>query len=252
MTWQKRVRGADLTHAEFRVLMILFSYSSENGRNIRPGKERIVRDARASEPTVRKALRELQRKGWIVLTEEGGNQHGKGKANVYALSTPRQRSERGDADDPNERHELEGVKGVNSFPEGGQSFSGRVQMVYPPSDHSSDHSSDHGSSRRGSMTIGAGSNSAWKPKPDVVERYNASPNVDDFSEAEQQEILDYFETELDCLDSWEQSTAEGMLASGQRTYSIVNMIRKQRSPGNSPMSHPGLRRSRHPPVPSHL
>lgn len=227
LTWHKKTRGADLSHAEYRVLMILFSYSDEKGRNIRPGKDRIVKESRASEPTVRKALHELIRTGWIVLTEEGGNQHGKGKANVYALSTPVERLGRTDTDDTDGA--TVDAKGVNGFDEGGNSFSSRDQMVYSPSDQSSDHVSDQEGSRRGLLPIDARSNPAWKPRPDVVERYNESRNFEDLNESEQHEIFDYLETELGGWDGYEHSTAEGMLSSRQRTYAILSKIRNERN-----------------------
>ncbi|MBS9371568.1 helix-turn-helix domain-containing protein [Rhodococcus sp. B50] len=111
--WMEALRGADLTHAEYRVLVNLSTYARGDLTNAHPGLSRLCEDARVSEPTAKKALRRLVEKGWIVLTDRGGNEHWKGKANVYALSIPK-----GVTHLP-----PWGEKGVNPNTEGGNSFS---------------------------------------------------------------------------------------------------------------------------------
>lgn len=88
LQWLESLRGADLTHAEFRILVIIATYTNANRTNAFPGFTTIVRESRVDEKTARSALRSLQAKGYLVLLEEGGNRHWKGKANVYGVTTP--------------------------------------------------------------------------------------------------------------------------------------------------------------------
>lgn len=88
LSWQKTLRGADLTHAEFRILMIISTYTNAALENAFPSLSQIVHDCRVDPKTARAALKSLQSKGYLKLTRAGGNQHGKGLANVYAVTTP--------------------------------------------------------------------------------------------------------------------------------------------------------------------
>ena len=96
------LRGAhDLSHAEFRVLTILFSYSSsKDGGEIRPGLSRIIKDCCISRNTAKAALKTLQDKGYIIQVRAGGNQTGKGYANVYQLGRPEHRTSYPQGDQP--------------------------------------------------------------------------------------------------------------------------------------------------------
>lgn len=120
--WMKALRGADLTHAEYRVLITISTYTNAAGGNAFPGFETIVRDSCTAPKTVKRALRTLQEKGWLVLVEEGGNKHWKGKANVYAIRTP----------DLN-------LKGGNGSLKGGNDYPARGVLSGPPSEHGSEH-----------------------------------------------------------------------------------------------------------------
>jgi len=87
--WQKTLRYADdLTHAEFRVLTVISTYTDESMGNAFPGFSQIVGASCVSGSTAKAAIKSLIEKGWLVLIEEGGNQYWKGKANVYAVATP--------------------------------------------------------------------------------------------------------------------------------------------------------------------
>ncbi|MBX9243423.1 helix-turn-helix domain-containing protein [Actinotalea ferrariae] len=88
LSWQKKLRGADLTHAEYRVLMTIASYTDKHLGNAHPGWARIAADACVREKTAKDAVRALMTKGWLRLTSAGGNQYGKGVANTYALTVP--------------------------------------------------------------------------------------------------------------------------------------------------------------------
>ncbi|MCQ4120444.1 helix-turn-helix domain-containing protein [Rhodococcus tibetensis] len=108
------LRGADLTHAEYRVLVNLSTFANGDLTNAHPGLPRLCEAAGVSLPTAKKALRNLTEKGWLVLTDPGGNAHWKGKANVYALLIPKGVTELAPSGSP---------KGVNDFQEGGKPFS---------------------------------------------------------------------------------------------------------------------------------
>ncbi|MDV8065536.1 hypothetical protein R4P64_03360 [Rhodococcus sp. IEGM 1366] len=112
--WMEALRGADLTHAEYRVLLNLSTFARGDLTNAHPGLPKLCEAAGVSVPTAKKALRVLVAKGWLVLTEEGGNKHWKGKANVYSLSIPK-----GVSDLPPWGAE----KGENRDHEGGKPFS---------------------------------------------------------------------------------------------------------------------------------
>lgn len=89
LAWYKCLaHTSDLTHAEFRVLVIIAGYTDGNLDNAYPSLATIVSAACVSEPTAKKAIKTLRGKGWLVLVEQGGNQHGKGRANVYSVRTP--------------------------------------------------------------------------------------------------------------------------------------------------------------------
>jgi len=89
LSWQKTLRYADdLTHAEFRVLTVISTYTDESMGNAFPGFSQIVGASCVSGSTAKAAIKNLIEKGWLVLIEEGGNQYWKGKANVYAVATP--------------------------------------------------------------------------------------------------------------------------------------------------------------------
>lgn len=78
----------DLTHADRSVLMVFFSYSDGEGQNARPGRQRIMDDARVSRSKLDGHLKKLLDLGYIILTQKGGNEVRKGWANVYRLGIP--------------------------------------------------------------------------------------------------------------------------------------------------------------------
>jgi hypothetical protein len=91
LDWLKSLRGADLTPAEFRIIVLLTSYSNADRENAHPGVERLVADSGLSTRTVQYSLKSLVAKGAIAVTQDGGNQTFKGAATVYQILTPPQR-----------------------------------------------------------------------------------------------------------------------------------------------------------------
>ncbi|MBF6330260.1 MarR family winged helix-turn-helix transcriptional regulator [Nocardia transvalensis] len=87
--WMEALRGADLSHAEYRILLNLSTWANGDLTNAYPGMKALAEAAQVSPPTLKKALRTLTAKGWIVLVDPGGNQYWKGKANVYSLAVPK-------------------------------------------------------------------------------------------------------------------------------------------------------------------
>jgi hypothetical protein len=86
--WTKALRGADLTNAEYRVVVNLSTWADADLSNAYPSLAALCAASQVSVATGKKALKTLIAKGWVVLVEPGGNQYFKGKANVYALTVP--------------------------------------------------------------------------------------------------------------------------------------------------------------------
>lgn len=129
--WLEALRGADLTHAEYRVAVNLSTYARADLTNARPSLSTLCSAAHVSTPTAKKALRRLAGLGWIVLTAQGGNANGFGKANCYRLTIPKgvngvppSGRDKGVNDLP--------PKGVNGFQEGGKPFSEKGVSHLPP------------------------------------------------------------------------------------------------------------------------
>lgn len=92
LDWYKSLRGADLTQAEFVILVLLAGYSNASRENAYPGSVRLAADSGIDRRRVRRILKSLEAKKAIAVTEEGGNQIRKGAATVYMVLTPPQRS----------------------------------------------------------------------------------------------------------------------------------------------------------------
>lgn len=86
---QAMLGSSDLTHGDRSVLMVFFSYSDGDGKNARPGRQRIIDDACISRSKLDGHLKKLLDLGYLVLTQKGGNEVKKGWANVYRLGIPR-------------------------------------------------------------------------------------------------------------------------------------------------------------------
>lgn len=149
--WERTIlRGAgkDLSHAQMRVLLTMGTYASyADGGNIHPGNERLAREIGCNIKTVRESIEVFIERGYMKLTQKGGNEVRKGFANVYQLTYPAwilEESTRVPVSGPLE--EQDDPQGDQSVPEGYQSVDGRVpvtggegyQSVVPH--HSIDHS----------------------------------------------------------------------------------------------------------------
>ena len=85
--WLQSLSGADaLTHAEFRVLVVMSNHAdSRDPSNVYPGLRTIAREACVDDKTARNARKSLVAKGWLILLEEGGSEKGRKRANRYRL-----------------------------------------------------------------------------------------------------------------------------------------------------------------------
>lgn len=88
LEWEKLLRRSPISHAQYRVLMTVASYTDKHGKGAHPGWARLASDAEVNERTAKAAVVRLLDLGWLVQTGRGGNAYGKGTANTYALSTP--------------------------------------------------------------------------------------------------------------------------------------------------------------------
>ena len=90
--WERTVlRGAgkDLTHAQMRVLLTMGTYADyKTGGNIHPGRQRLADDVGCSINTVDDSMKVFIDRGYVKLSQQGGNQVRKGFANVYQLTYP--------------------------------------------------------------------------------------------------------------------------------------------------------------------
>lgn len=123
------LRGADLTHAEYRVAATLWTYARADLTNARPGPATLREDARVNEKTLKKALRVLVAKGWIQVTEQGGSERGgPRRATVYALAFPTGGSEYPGSDPETGGSEYPG----SEYPTGGSEYHDRGYSVPRP------------------------------------------------------------------------------------------------------------------------
>lgn len=91
LDWLRRcVLGSspELSHADRSVLMTIFSYTDGTGQNAHPGRQRIIDDSGVNRSKLDGHLSKLERLGYIIKTQQGGNQVRKGWANVYRLGVP--------------------------------------------------------------------------------------------------------------------------------------------------------------------
>ncbi|WP_198020300.1 helix-turn-helix domain-containing protein [Nocardioides sp. J54] len=239
LDWMKDLRGADLTPAEFKVLVILATYTDKNMLNAHPGTKRLVEDTGLARSTVIAALGVLQERGWIRMTEQGGNQFGKGIANVYSIHTPT-RLHKGpiqsdvihkETDD----RTLKGPTGLSLVASEGSDSQAKGPMIghqgsdsqavkglvnRTPSGHASGPRS--GPSIHHSAGSPAGARPAGAPRP-------ADPWQYDDDGCLTEDSYDHLIDTLDPLDDTELNTIDGMLADGRHPQAVINTITKRRA-----------------------
>ncbi|PWF82353.1 hypothetical protein DEJ38_06550 [Kocuria rosea] len=88
--WHKMAtRDGELTAAQYRVLMAVWDYTDEHGRNAFPGRDGIARGSACAPRTVDRTLPVLTAGCYLTVMDEGGRgKGGRGLATVYALGVP--------------------------------------------------------------------------------------------------------------------------------------------------------------------
>ncbi|MGN8245281.1 hypothetical protein ACTHAM_002400 [Cellulomonas soli] len=219
LQWQKRLRGADITNTEYRILMTICSYTDKSLSNAHPGWARIVADSCITEKTAKKAVFSLMVKGWLRLVEAGGNQYGKGRANVYALAVPL--STRGVAGAPLDDFPPSPGRGVIDDRRGVIDDQGRGVAATPPSGSTSIRGMHHHSAvqvQRDQLASEpvADDDDPWQQQTQTPTSWLDA--IDDYDELEA-----WLEEDLS-IDEYERSTALGMWGSGSHPIAIRNTI----------------------------
>lgn len=83
------LRTARLTHAQYRVLVTILSYTDGRGENAHPGYARLADECRMSKGTVSKCITQLKRAGWLWETARGHPSEGGRRAAVFRVRVPR-------------------------------------------------------------------------------------------------------------------------------------------------------------------
>jgi hypothetical protein len=233
LTWFKSLAGADLTNAEFRILVLLANYSGANLEEARPSVATLVKDSGLSESHVHNVLKSLLAKK--AVTQEGGNKVFKGAVNVYKILTPPQRPKgatqstlQGDnkgaadctlQDDSNDTPggDKSGSKGPKISSKGPTTRQTRVQPSGPhqvntpgPLDHSA---------RKLAAPVAPQAGASGRGQHDE----NAHDHID------LQAIEDDLDEQLGLTDE-ERRTADGMLQRGAHPTAVRNKINRDRQP----------------------
>lgn len=91
LEYGKLLREAtDLTHAEYRVLSLLVSYTDGDLQNAWPGNARLAENAAMSVRYCQEVLKSLLKKGYLCVAHPGGNQYGWHRATAYVITVPEQ------------------------------------------------------------------------------------------------------------------------------------------------------------------
>lgn len=204
--WYKQLRGADLTPTEGWVLVILSTYADAPNpaapaemSNAWPSRATLAAAAGLSEDTVKRVLRRLRQKGWLIVDEPGGNQYRHGATTSYTLTNPKGCS-------------IAPLKGCSSAPlKGGSS----APQPGPNTPGPFDHSETDVSGPTHEPDLGA----------DVIidgQTYGWSDLSADFDLLRQWLI-----EQLDITEA-EESTGRGMWQQSRHPYEIRNTIAKRR------------------------
>lgn len=88
LSYLQLLSGAALTHAEYRVLVTLLTYTDDDGTNAHPGYRRLADECRMSNGTVSKAIKQLKKSGWLWQSANGIRCEGGRVAAVFELRIP--------------------------------------------------------------------------------------------------------------------------------------------------------------------
>ncbi len=234
LTYLTRLRGVGLTPTEHTVLVTLLTYARKDMTNARPGWARLAADTDLDVSTVKRATKRLTERGFLVLTEMGGNLVGHGRANVYMLTLPSAlridpSSTRGAGVDPfggDEGGRPRTPKGGTGAREGGH---GRLGRGAPAPPHQGSTSSGPNviipdAKHPGPASAGRehhpDDEALWR---DRAMRTTWSRMLDDYDELEA-----WLDSDIG-LQADEPSTALGMWEDGRHPVAIRNTILRRRA-----------------------
>lgn len=88
LTYLQLLRGAPLTHSQYRVLVTILTYANPDGTNAHPGYAKLAGQCCMSKSSVGRCVRQLKEAGWLWETSPGRvSSHG-GEAAVFELRIP--------------------------------------------------------------------------------------------------------------------------------------------------------------------
>lgn len=222
-TWHKNLRGADLTHAEYRVLITVSTYADAKGCRAHPGIDRLARDVCMDKRNVRRAIKSLIDKQWLTLARKGGNDVGYRMADEYELRIPDSLAKEGLTTPLNDAGESDGeteTRGVDTA-QGVLSVHRKGGLTTPPSITTSSNPKNASSateSRPHSAAASGSKQASPEPVPNPHSNYTWDDFIADFDAFE--EWIDYWLG----LDPVEMSTAHGMWENERHPKAIYNTI----------------------------
>lgn len=111
------LRTAKLTHAQYRVLVTILTYTDGEGENAHPGYARLADECRMSKGTVSKCIAQLKRAGWLWQVSRGYPSEGGKKASVFRVRVPEYLASEGFPESTTSSPIQDGFGGVKSPPE---------------------------------------------------------------------------------------------------------------------------------------
>lgn len=219
--WERTIlRGAgkDLSHAQMRVLLTAATYANyKDGGNIHPGRQRLAEETGCSINTVDDSMKVFIDRGYMKLSQQGGNQVRKGFANVYQLTYPAwilDASTRYPT--TGELEEQEDPQDTQSVTEGTQPLGSRsptIGVEGPQSvgtHHSIDHSIDHSihlvtsnpSELPDEFNLKSIGDVSWRNMSKLVQRAGEAKNNANNGVWDQDTAIDNYEHAMDLL-SWQ-------------------------------------------------
>jgi hypothetical protein len=88
--WERALRESSLNATAKHLGHLVATYASADGRNVRPGLERLSVESSRSMSVTKRAMRTLREEGWLHRTRQGNSRIG--MADEYVLSVPDQGS----------------------------------------------------------------------------------------------------------------------------------------------------------------
>lgn len=88
LAYLRLLQNAGLTHAQYRILVTILTYSDRDGMNAHPGFANLAKECKMSKGTVSKGITALKRAGWLWESARGIRGDGSPSASVFELRVP--------------------------------------------------------------------------------------------------------------------------------------------------------------------